>query len=282
MCIRDSSSKEGRCRIFLGYTSNMVSCGMREVIRYLCEHKMVDCIVTTGGGVEEDFMKCLKDTYVGDFKLSGSELRDSGINRIGNMLVPNDNYCSFEDWLMPVLVKLYREQTENKVIFSPSMIIDRLGKEINNKESVYYWCHVNSIPVFCPALTDGSLGDMLFFFSYKYSGFVVDIFSDLKRINDIAAGAERTGMLILGGGIVKHHIARANLLRGGANYAVYINTGVEYDGSDAGASTDEALSKGEITEECRPVKVFAEASLVLPIIVAETFAKHREAASKLS
>lgn len=47
-----------RCTIFLGYTSNMASCGMREYIRYLCQHKMIDCIVTTTGGIEEDIMKC--------------------------------------------------------------------------------------------------------------------------------------------------------------------------------------------------------------------------------
>ncbi len=51
--------------IFLGYTSNMASCGVRETIRYLCQHKMVDCIVTTAGGVEEDFIKCLGSTYLG-------------------------------------------------------------------------------------------------------------------------------------------------------------------------------------------------------------------------
>jgi len=273
--------KEARCTIFLGYTSNMISSGVREVIRYLCEHKMVDCIVTTGGGIEEDFMKCLADTYVGDFKLKGSELRDNGVNRIGNILVPNDNYCNFEDWLIPILEKLYKEQANNKTIFSPSLIIDRLGKEINNPQSVYYWCHVNNIPVFCPALTDGSLGDMLFFFTYKYSGFVIDIFSDLKRINDIAVGSKKSGMIILGGGIAKHHISRANSLRHGADYAVYINTGIEYDGSDAGASIDEAISKGEIKPECKAVKIFAEASLVFPIIVAETFAKNEKLASKL-
>lgn len=51
--------------IFLGYTSNMASCGVRETIRYLCEHKMVDVIVATAGGVEEDFIKCLAPTYLG-------------------------------------------------------------------------------------------------------------------------------------------------------------------------------------------------------------------------
>lgn len=64
-----------RCTIFLGYTSNMTSCGMREYIRYLCQHKMIDCIVTTCGGIEEDFMKCLAPHYMGDFYLKGKDLR---------------------------------------------------------------------------------------------------------------------------------------------------------------------------------------------------------------
>lgn len=45
----------------------MISSGIREIIRYLCEHKMVDCIVTSAGGIEEDLMKCLAPFYVGDF-----------------------------------------------------------------------------------------------------------------------------------------------------------------------------------------------------------------------
>lgn len=274
--------KEVRCTIFLGYTSNMISCGMRELLRYLCEHKMVDCIVTTCGGIEEDFMKCMADSYLGDFKLEGKKLRETGINRIGNMLVPNDNYCYFEDWLSPILESMHKDQTEKNVYHTPSMIIDRLGKEINNPQSVYYWCHVNKIPVFCPAITDGGIGDMLFFFTYKHSDFIVDIFADLKKINDIALNSVKTGMIILGGGIAKHHITRANSLRNGADYAVYMNTATEYDGSDVGASLEEARSKGEITAKCKPVKIYSESSLLFPIMVAETFAKYPKLASRLS
>lgn len=266
--------KQVRCTIFLGYTSNMISCGMREIIRYLCQHKMVDCIVTTTGGIEEDIMKCLADSYIGDFHLKGSVLRDAGINRIGNMLVPNNNYCLLEDFLMPVIEKMYQEQKTKGTIFSPSKIIDRLGQEINNKESVYYWCHVNQIPVFCPALTDGSIGDMLFFYTYKHDDFIVDILSDLRRLNKMAMAAKKSGALILGGGVIKHHICNANLMRNGADYVVYVNTGIEYDASDAGATPDEAVSWGKITSSAKPVKVFAEASLVFPILVAETFVKN--------
>jgi len=67
--------KNTRCTIFLGYTSNMASCGMRDYIRYLCEHKMIDCIVTTTGGIEEDIMKCKAPCFIGDFSLKGKDLR---------------------------------------------------------------------------------------------------------------------------------------------------------------------------------------------------------------
>jgi deoxyhypusine synthase len=81
-----------KCTIFLSYTSNMISCGVREVIRFLVEHNMVDCIVTTGGGIEVALMKCLNPHYMGDFSLNGHALRKKGLNRIGNLLVPNSNY----------------------------------------------------------------------------------------------------------------------------------------------------------------------------------------------
>jgi len=53
---------------------------------------MVDCIVATAGGIEEDFIKCLAPTYIGRFDYKGTDLRKRGMNRIGNLIVPNDNY----------------------------------------------------------------------------------------------------------------------------------------------------------------------------------------------
>lgn len=146
-------------------------------------------------------------------------------------------------------------------------MIHRLGKEINNPESVYYWAYKvmfelvisvtwispssngnltdwmivfqNDIPVFSPALTDGSLGDMIYFHSYKNPGLVLDIVegespkmwcernleiilqislnlilctSDIRRLNSKAVFAKTTGMIILGGGLVKHHVSNANLM----------------------------------------------------------------------
>ncbi|KIH90752.1 deoxyhypusine synthase [Sporothrix brasiliensis 5110] len=278
---KDAETGEGTT-IFLGYTSNLISSGLRGVLRYLVEHKHVSAIVTTAGGIEEDFIKCLGDTYMSSFSADGAGLRSRGLNRIGNLVVPNDNYCAFEDWVVPILDTMLEEQEAAKAggddeafHWTPSKVIRRLGKEINDERSVYYWAYKNDIPVFCPALTDGSLGDMLYFHTFKASPqqLRIDIVEDIRKINTMSVRAKRAGMIILGGGVVKHHIANACLMRNGAESAVYINTAQEFDGSDAGARPDEAVSWGKIKIGADAVKVYMEATACFPLIVANTFAK---------
>jgi deoxyhypusine synthase len=260
--------------IYLGYTSNMVTSGLREVIRYLAEHKRVNVLVTSAGGIEEDIIKCLGDFVAGSFRASGSELRRKGVNRAGNIFIPNSRYCSFEDFIMPILERIYNEQKVTGKVITPSELIWELGKEINDKKSIYYQCYKNRIPVFCPAITDGSLGDMIYFFKSKHPGFKIDVAEDIWKMNNSTIGLKKSGIIILGGGFIKHHICNANMFRNGADYAVYINTNPEYDGSDSGALPEEAVSWGKILPKAKRVKVYAEASLVFPLIVAETFAKN--------
>jgi deoxyhypusine synthase len=150
----------------------------------------------------------------------------------------------------------------------------------NKEESIYYWCFKNEISVFCPAFTDGALGDVMYFDSYREPGFICDINADLRRINDIAMKAKKSGQIIIGGGVIKHHINNANLMRNGADFSVLINTAQEFDGSDAGARPDEAISWGKIAIGAKSVKVYAEATLVLPIIIGETFVRNFEIAKR--
>ena len=265
-----------RCRVWLSYTSNMISSGCREYIKYLVKHNMVQVLVTTAGGIEEDFVKCLTNHHLGSFTTPGIEMRAKGLNRIGNMVVPNDNYCAFEDFFVPILEKCHDEQDRDGVVWTPSKLIHRLGKEINNEDSVYYWAYKNNIPVFCPALTDGSLGDMLYFHSYKREGFTLDICRDIRMINDLAIKSRKAGVIIIGGSVPKHHCLNANLMRNGVDYAVYINTGQSFDASDSGASPDEAVSWGKIKYTSNPVKINTEATLVFPLIVAKCFASREK------
>lgn len=259
--------------VFLGYTSNMISSGIRDVIRFLVEHKKVNVCVTTCGGVEEDIIKCLGDMILGDFRAVGKELREKGINRIGNIFVSNSRYVKFEEFIQPILEQMYTEQKEKGKIWTASDLVWKLGEKINDRRSILYWAWKNKIRIYCPAITDGAIGDNIYFFKFKHSDFVLDVAEDAKRLNDSTIGLKKSGLMILGAGVVKHHILNANMLRNGADYAVYINTAQEYDGSDAGAMPDEAVSWGKILPGAQSVKVFGDATILFPLIVAESWAK---------
>jgi deoxyhypusine synthase len=258
--------------IFLGYTSNMVSSGNREIIRYLVEHKKVNILVTTTGGIEEDIIKCLGDFVAGDFRAPGKELREKGINRIGNIFAPNDNYIKFEEFMQPIIQELYGEQIKGETI-TPLKIIYKMGEKINNPQSIYYWAWKNKIPVYCPCITDGALGDNFYFSLFKNPKLKIDIVEDMKWFNDTTIGLKKSGAIILGSGLIKHAILNANMLRNGLDYAVYINTAQEFDGSDAGALPEEAISWGKILPNSENVKVFADATIIFPLLVSETFAR---------
>ncbi len=262
--------RKDKVTIFLGYTSNMISSGVRESILHLVKNRMVHAIVTTAGGVEEDVIKTLKPFILGDFRLDGAVLRRKGINRIGNILVPNDRYVEFEKVFTKLLKQLYEEQKKAGKITTPTEICRRLGL-LSDRTSVLYWAAKNNIPVFCPGITDGSMGDMIFFFKSENPEFKLDVTDDVVKLEDIVLDAKDTGAIILGGSLPKHHIMNANMMREGTKYAIYINTAMEGDGSDSGALPEEAKSWGKAQARADAVKIIADATIVFPLLVAGAF-----------
>lgn len=279
--------KEANARVYFGCTSNMISSGMREVIKFLAKNSHFDLMVTTGGGIEEDLIKCLKPTFIGAFDLDGKALRESGWNRIGNMVINNENYALFETWFNRLMDELLSGETEEypnvigaagtrefteaaPLILTPSKFIRYLGMKINDESSVLYWCYKNDIPVYSPAVTDGSLGDLLSFYNKK-GRFKLDIVEDIAGINFQCLGKRENGAIILGSGLIKHHILNSNLFNDGLDYCVIINTAIEYDGSDSGAPLAEAHSWGKVKPGRTGIKVYGEASVLFPLVVYGAF-----------
>ena len=85
---------------------------------------------------------------------------------------------------------------------------------------------------------------MIYFYSYKQSGFTLDITRGIRRINGLVVRSHATGQVIIGGGVVKHHMCNAKVMRYGTDSSVYVNTRQEFDGSDSGESPREAISGG--------------------------------------
>jgi deoxyhypusine synthase len=257
-------------KIFLSFTSNQVSSGNREVIKYLVKNKKVDVLVTSAGGVEEDIIKCLKPFVIGKFDVPGRMLFENGVNRTGNIFVPNDRFSIFDDFMKQFFERIYKMQKEGK-IFCPKDIIKELGLEINNEDSILYWAAKNDIPIFCPGIIDGAFGDLVFFFKQSHPDFLIDVTKEMKDMVDLVLKSEKTAGILLGGGISKHFALNANIFKEGFDYVVYINTAQEFDGSDSGAKVEEAITWGKVKVNAPNVKIHCDATIAFPLLVAGGF-----------
>jgi deoxyhypusine synthase len=272
--------REG-AQIYLSFTSNMISSGVREIVTYLVKNECISLLCTSCGGVEEDAIKANMPFRIGDFHVKGEVLFDAGVGRIGNIYATNEHYSYFEFFIREVFEELLKQQKEDKKPITPSKICKMMGKVIGEKEgynkdgSYLYWAYRNDIPVFCPGIVDGAIGDIGYFFKKSHPEFEIDVLADHERIIDYTLNCEKTGAIILGGGTSKHYILNANIFREGFNYAVYISTSDYYDASDSGGSQEEAITWAKIRLDAPRVKVHCEATIAFPLLVAATFAKKK-------
>ncbi|MDO8647694.1 MAG: deoxyhypusine synthase [Candidatus Diapherotrites archaeon] len=264
-----------KAKIFFGFTSNMASCGVRESITYLVKNNLVDFLVTTTGGVEEDIIKTHKHFLHGDFEANGAFLRGKGINRTGNIFIPNERYIWFEQFVKPVFERLLEKQKSTGKPVDNVEFVQELARELEGKanceESFVYWAFKNKIPLLCVPLADGAIGDHIYLFKKKHKEFLIDLIKEVEVLYDSVLNADKVGAIIIGGSVPKHHIMNACMLREGADFTVYINTGIEAEGSNAGANPEEAKSWGKAAASKKAVKVWCEASIAFPILVAAAF-----------
>jgi deoxyhypusine synthase len=258
------------CVKFLSFTGNLVATGTRGVFKELVKRKLVDVVITACGTLDHDLARCWRNYYRGSFVMNDSRLHEQGVNRLGNVLVPNDSYGTvIEEKMQGLLSDLYKE---GKREVSGSELTREIGKRCCNESSILYWAAKNDIPVIVPGITDGAVGYQTWMFSQDHD-FKLNLLKDSGQLNDIVFDAKKSGALIVGGGISKHHTIWWNQFKDGLDYVVYVSTADEWDGSLSGARPREAVSWGKISEKARRIMVEGDASVILPVIAGALFNK---------
>ncbi|MFH1224375.1 MAG: deoxyhypusine synthase [Candidatus Diapherotrites archaeon] len=257
------------CTVFFGFTANLVASGVRGNIAELCRKKKVHAIVTTAGAIDHDIIKCFMPYEMGEFSADDAALHKKGINRIGNIFVRDRGFEILEKKVQGWLEEVYKKNKTTNPSRLAGFIGSKLGGEAGKaaEGSFLYWCAKNRIPVFCPGITDGAIGLQMYFFKERKPDFACDVTGDMKTLANLVLNAGRTGAIVLGGGIAKHHIIGANILRSGLDYAVYVTTAQEFDGSLSGAQTREAKSWGKLKEHGRSVTVNCDATIAFPLML---------------
>jgi deoxyhypusine synthase len=270
--ILENMIKQKECVKFLSFPACICSTGSRGVIKELLRKKLFDVVITTSGTLDHDLARIWKDYFHGSFAVDDKELHKKGINRLGNIFIPNDCYgIILEEKMQPILKDLFKKKQK----WSTKDIIWEFGKQIekekNYEDSIIYWAWKNKIPIYIPGITDGAFGSQIWMYYQEHQDITIDLLKDEQELSDVIFNAKKSGALIIGGGISKHHVIWWNQYKDGLDYAVYITTALESDGSLSGAQTREAISWGKIKEKADCININGDATVLLPLMISALF-----------
>ncbi|HSB49819.1 MAG TPA: deoxyhypusine synthase [Nitrosopumilaceae archaeon] len=262
-----------KCLRFLSCVAAVMSTGLRGIIKDMIKNKWFDVMITTCGALDHDIARYFSNYNEGSFTMDDNELLNQKIHRLGNVLVPMESYGPLiEDKMQSFLEEEYKSGTRE---MSTAEICKMIGKHLG-ENSFLYWAYKNNVSVIVPGIMDGAVGSQIWLFSQKHSDFKLNIVADSELLSGLIFKAEKSGAFMIGGGISKHHTLWWNQYRDGLDYAVYITTAQEFDGSLSGALVREAISWGKVTQKAKQATIHAEVTTILPFLYSALLAKLKQ------
>ena len=258
------------CLRFVSFVAALMSTGTRGIIKDMIKNKWFDVVMTTCGALDHDIARHFSHYNEGSFTMDDGELADQNIHRLGSVLVPMDSYGPLiEEKMQEFLEEEYQKGTRE---MTTSDICKMIGKNLG-EDSFLYWAYKNDVKVVVPGIVDGAVGSQIWLFTQKHQDFKLNIIGDAELLSGLIFKAEKSGAFMIGGGISKHHTLWWNQYREGMDYAFYITTAQEFDGSLSGALVKEAISWGKVTQKARQATLHAEITTILPFIYAALVSK---------
>jgi len=262
--------KDDDCQKFLSLVAAIISTGLRGIVKDMIKNKWFNVVITTCGALDHDIARHFSNYNEGSFTLDDAKLADQNIHRLGNVLVPMQSYGPLiEEKMQSFLEEEYNKGTRE---MSTEDICKMIGNHLG-EDSFLYWASKNDVKVIVPGIVDGAVGSQIWMFTQKHTDFKLNITKDADTLSGIIFKAKKSGALMLGGGISKHHTLWWNQYREGLDYAVYITTAQEFDGSLSGALVREAISWGKVAQNAKQTTIHAEITTVLPFLYSALLSK---------
>ena len=259
-----------KCVNFLSFVGAIISTGLRGIIKDVIKNKWFDVIITTCGALDHDIARHFSNYNEGSFTMDDAELSDADFHRLGNVLVPLESYGPLIEKKMQMFLE--EEYNNGTREMSTEDICKMIGKHLGD-DSFLYSAYSNNVKVIVPGIMDGAVGSQIWLFSQKHPDFKLNVIKDADTLSGIIFKAEKSGALMIGGGISKHHTLWWNQYRDGLDFAVYITTAQEFDGSLSGALVSEAISWGKVTQNAKQPTIHPEATIVLPFLYSALLSK---------
>jgi deoxyhypusine synthase len=261
--------------IFMGLSGAMVPAGMRKLIAFLIQHKLIGCLVSTGANIFHDCHEALGNShYVGTHKVNDVELCKLGIDRIYDIFAYEQKFEA-TDWLINDFAMTLPAKSYSSAEFM-KLLGEHVEKVGGASDSIIVSAYKHDVPLFVPALCDSSIGLSLYLVKLSGKDVLIDHIEDICQITDIVRGSESSGVIYVGGGVPKNFIQQTamaiKIASGGDedyghNYAIQFTTDSPQWGGLSGCTLEEAVSWGKVRERAQKVQVFVDATIALPIVV---------------
>ncbi|QSZ67745.1 deoxyhypusine synthase [Methanofollis aquaemaris] len=260
------------CTIILGLSGAMVPAGMQECLIELIAHRYVDAIVSTGANIFHDIAEHLSiNHYLGHHCVDDAALYEQGIDRIYDVFAYENEFrsvdyrvASFAESLAP-----YHASSADFI----RRLVGHITDLAPNGRSFTAAAVQAGIPIFVPALCDSSLGIALTVARRRGAEVAIDQIADADELTGIVEGAQKTGVVYVGGGVPKNFIQQTQVIAsmhghelGGHAYAVQYTSDAPHWGGLSGCTFEEAISWGKESPETRSVQCFCDATIALPIV----------------
>ena len=251
--------EDKKCIKFFGLAGALVPAGMQRVIHDFVEEGFIDILVTTGASLTHDIAETLGYHHLqGEVKIDDYELHKQDLNRIYDVYLPNKVYEGIEDYVSNLDIP-----DENMPV---SSFLKFLGDQLpDNESSILKICAKKNVPIFCPAFTDSGLALQL---GFHHQNLNLNHFKDMLKMVDLAWDAKQAGVCIIGGGVPKNFIMQSlQFCPNSAKYAIQITMDRPEQGGLSGATFQEAISWGKVSQEAKFSTVISDATIALPLIL---------------
>ncbi len=257
--------------VFFSLAGAMVPGGMRKTIVEAIRHGLIDVLVTTGANITHDLIEAFGFPHVKDVSYSSDqELYERGIDRVYDAFVNTGGFESLEDHIQPIIREFIHEQREGRsgpVFTSSHEFLQYLGSRVEDPNSIVKVAHDHNVPIFVPVLADSVLG-LQIWLNAQLGELVLDEMRDLTAIQELFHNAEKSGAVMIGGGVPKNYTLQASLMSPKQYlFGIQVTMDRVESGGLSGATLEEAVSWGKFTAEAPKVQIFSDATIVLPILI---------------
>ena len=258
--------------ILLGLAGALIPAGMRHLLVYLIENRMIDCLVSTGANLFHDLHETLgKSHWQGSASVDDVALKKKGIDRIYDVFAWEKEFNQVDQYILD-----FARSLKARAPLTTREFFFHLGKQLlrdGQRNGLITSAVKAGVPIYCPAVGDSSIGIALAQ-NTKGAAFLFDVVGDVRETAYIVAQSKATGVIFLGGGTPKNFIQQTEVtahMMGrkvrGHRYAIQVTTDAPHWGGLSGCTLEESQSWGKISEDAKKITLYCDSTIALPLMV---------------